>query len=126
MSMNMYVFCDSCHQEFKTTLEKGSSFEDLPQTCMSCLSEEISEEIREDEIRKKFHLATQNDHWHWKEDALSFDPLFMEEDDIGSFPLLASENPITKLPSSKDEFDSLPEALVIRVNALIAALNSNN
>jgi hypothetical protein len=120
----MYIRCNCCYTDFKTTIHEALPLKDLPGMCPSCFDAEVAEEIREREISMAFSSATKNDNWYWDGDSLSY----TSEDDetIPSLPLLAAENPVySPVKSSEPEPDPLPAYLPVALENLIAALRSN-
>ena len=92
--------------------------------CHSCWDKEVAEEIMEREVSMKFREATKHDSWYWDGDAISYDGT-ADDEDIPTLPLLTSGEPIIAAEPEPEAIDPLPESLMLRVDALIAALRSN-
>jgi hypothetical protein len=127
MSITTYLRCNSCHNDFKTTIHEALPLKDLPDTCRSCYDSEVAEEIMEREVSMKFREATKHDNWYWEGDSLSYGSFDDEYDEtIPSLPLLAAENPVhSPVESAEPEPDPLPAYLPAALENLIAALRSN-
>lgn len=133
MSITMYLRCNSCHKDFKTTVQEAIPLKDLPEMCMTCWDNEVAEEIKEREVSMKFREATKNDNWYWDGDSISYssiyddneDGIYDVDEDTLTLPLLTSGEPIIAKEPEPEAIDPLPEGLAIRVDSLIAALRSN-